>query len=47
MKKPDLDKKTIVDHLSTAKSLLETAAAASGLVPILIQAIQAISLLQL
>lgn len=47
MKKPDPDKKTVVDHLSMAKSLLETVTAASGLVPILIQAIQAIQHLSL
>jgi hypothetical protein len=39
-KKPDPDKKTIVDHLTTAKTLLEGATAASGLVTALAAAIQ-------
>ena len=42
MKQPVPDKKTAVDHLSLAKSLFEAVTAASGLVPIFIQAIQAI-----
>ena len=39
-RKPDPDKKTIVDHLTTAKTLLEGATAASGLVTALVTAIQ-------
>ncbi len=39
-KKPDPDKKTIMDHLTTAKTLLEGATAASGLVTALAAAIQ-------
>lgn len=44
---PDPDKKAIVDHLSTAKSLLETASMAGGLVTTLIAIIQAIPKLPL
>jgi len=40
-KKPVPDKKTIVDHLATAKALLENIAAAGGLVTALVGAIQA------
>ena len=39
-KKPDPDKKTIVDHLTTAKTLLEGVTAAGGLVTALTAAIQ-------
>ena len=39
-KKPDPDKKTILDHLTTAKTLIEGATAASGLVTTLTAAIQ-------
>ena len=39
-KKPDPDKKTILDHLTTAKALIEGATAASGLVTALAAAIQ-------
>jgi hypothetical protein len=39
-KKPDPDKKTIMDHLTTAKMLIEGVAAASGLVTALAAAIQ-------
>ena len=41
-KKPVPDKKTIVDHLTTAKALLENIAAASGLVTALVGAIQVV-----
>jgi hypothetical protein len=39
-KKPDPDKKTIMDHLSTAKTLIEGVTAASGLVTALAAAMQ-------
>ena len=39
VKKPDPDKKTIVDHLTTAKALLDNIAAASGLVTALVGAV--------
>src|SRR5947209_20541808 len=39
-KKPDPDKKTMLDHLNTAKTLIEEATAASGLVTALAAAIQ-------
>jgi hypothetical protein len=39
-KKPAPDKKTIMDHLTTAKTLIEGATAASGLVTALAAAIQ-------
>lgn len=42
VKQPEPDKKAAVDHLSLAKSLFETITAASGLVPIFVQAIQAV-----
>ena len=38
--KPDPDRKTMVDHLTTAKTLIEEATAASGLVTALAAAIQ-------
>ncbi len=38
-KKPDPDKKTIVDHLTAAKALLDDIAAASGLVTALVGAV--------
>ncbi len=37
-RKPDPDKKTIVDHLTTAKALLDNITAASGLVTTLVGA---------
>jgi hypothetical protein len=39
-KNPDPDKKTILDHLTTAKTLIEGATAASGLVTALAAAMQ-------
>jgi hypothetical protein len=39
-KKPDPDKKTIMDHLTTAKALIEGVTAASGLVTALAAALQ-------
>jgi len=39
-KKPDPDKKTMMDHLTTAKTLIEGATATSGLVTALAAAIQ-------
>jgi hypothetical protein len=39
-KKPDPDKKTMIDHLTTAKTLIEGATATSGLVTALAAAIQ-------
>jgi hypothetical protein len=39
-KKPDPDKKTMVDHLTTAKTLIEGVTAASGLVTALAAAMQ-------
>jgi hypothetical protein len=39
-KKPDADKKTIMDHLSAAKALLEDITAASGLVTALVGAVE-------
>ncbi len=41
-KKPDPDKKTIVDHLTTAKALLENITAASGLVTALVGAVEVV-----
>ncbi len=41
-KKPEPDKKTIVDHLNTAKVLVEDIAAASGLVTALISAAEVV-----
>ncbi len=41
-KKPDPDKKTIVDHLNTAKMLIEGVTAAGGLVTALTAAIQVV-----
>ena len=41
-RKPDPDKKTIVDHLTTAKALLDNITAASGLVTALAGAIQVV-----
>ncbi len=41
-KKPDLEKKTLLDHLTTTKALLENMAAASGLVTALVGAIQVV-----
>ena len=41
-KKPDPDKKTIVDHLTTAKTLIEGVTAASGLVSALVSAIHVV-----
>ena len=39
VRKPDPDKKTLVDHLTTAKALLENITAASGLVTALVGAV--------
>jgi hypothetical protein len=39
---PAPDKKSILDHLTTAKALLEDAAAASGLVTALVSALEAV-----
>jgi hypothetical protein len=44
-KKPDPDKKTIVDYLTTAKTLIEGVTAASGLVSALVSAIHVVPLL--
>jgi hypothetical protein len=41
-KKPDPDKKTIVDHLTTAKALLDNITAASGLVTALVGAVEVV-----
>jgi nucleotidyltransferase/DNA polymerase involved in DNA repair len=41
-KKPDPDKKTIVDHLATAKALLENITAAGGLVTALVGAVEVV-----
>jgi hypothetical protein len=41
-KKPDPDKKTVVDHLTAAKALLDDITAASGLVTTLVGAIQVV-----
>jgi hypothetical protein len=41
-RKPDPDKKTIVDHLTAAKALLNDITAASGLVTALVGAIQVV-----
>jgi len=41
-KKPDPDKKMMVDHLTTAKTLLESVTAAGGLVTALTAAIQVV-----
>ena len=40
--KPDPDKKTIVDHLTTAKALFENITAASGLVTALVGAVEVV-----
>ena len=40
--KPKPDKKTILDHLTTAKALIENIAAAGGLVTTVVQAIQTV-----
>ena len=42
-KKPDPDKKTMLDHLSMAKTLIEGVTAASGLVTPLVNAIHLVS----
>jgi len=42
VKKPDPDKKTLVDHLTTAKALLENITAASGLVTALVGAVEVV-----
>jgi hypothetical protein len=39
-RKPDPDKKTMVDHLTTAKALLDNITAASGLVTALVGAVE-------
>lgn len=44
-KKPDPDKKTMVDHLTRAKTLIEGITAASGLVTALVNAIHLVSTL--
>ena len=41
-KKPDPDKKTILDHLNTAKGLIEGIATAGGLVTALVGAVEAV-----
>ena len=41
-KKPEPDKKTLLDHLTTSKALLENVATASGLVTALVGAIQVV-----
>lgn len=41
-RKPNPDKKTILDHLNTAKTLLEGVSAAGGLVTVVMGAIQAV-----
>ncbi len=41
-KKPDPDKKTLIDHLTTTKALIENIAAASSLVTALVGAIQVV-----
>ena len=41
-KKPEPDKKTLLDHLTTAKTLIENVTAASGLVTALVGAIQVV-----
>ena len=41
-RKPTPDKKTIVDHLTTAKALLENITAASGLVTALVGAVEVV-----
>ncbi len=41
-RKPDPDKKTIVDHLTTAKALLDNITAASGLVTALVGAVEVV-----
>ena len=41
-RKPDPDKKTIVDHLATAKALLDNITAASGLVTALVGAVEVV-----
>ena len=42
VRSPDPDKKTIVDHLTTAKALLENITAASGLVTALVGAVEVV-----
>jgi hypothetical protein len=44
-KKPDPDKKTMLDHLTTAKTLIEGVTEASGLVTALVSAIHIVSTL--
>src|SRR5260370_32182530 len=41
-KKPEPNKKTILDHLSTAKTIIEGCTAATGLVTTLVNAIEAL-----
>lgn len=41
-KKPTPDKKSMLDYLTTAKSLMESIAAASGLIPSIVTAIEAV-----
>ncbi len=41
-RKPEADKKTILDHLNEAKALIEGVAAAGGLVTALAQAAQTV-----
>ena len=41
-RKPDPDKKTILDHLTTAKALLDNITAASGLVTALVGAVEVV-----
>ncbi len=41
-KKPEPNKKTILDHLSTAKTIIEGCTAATGLVTTLVNAIEAV-----
>ena len=41
-KKPEPEKKTLLDHLTTTKALLENVAAAGGLVTALVGAIQVV-----
>jgi hypothetical protein len=40
--KPTPDKKSMLDYLTTAKSLIENIAAASGLIPSIVTAIEAV-----
>jgi len=41
-KKPEPEKKTLLDHLTTTKALLDNIAAASGLVTVVVGAIQGV-----